>query len=177
MTGRGFAMFDTVLGSCGIAWADSGVVGIQLPGGDARATRARLRRRFPDAGETPPPTDVQRAIDGIVTLLRGERSDLSAVVLDMDAVPAFDRRVYEAARTIPPGATLSYGELASQLGDPEAAREVGRALARNPFAVVVPCHRVVAAGGKVGGFSAAGGVGTKLRLLAIEGGAGPLFDD
>jgi methylated-DNA-[protein]-cysteine S-methyltransferase len=116
-----------------------------------------------------PPLDVQRALDGIVALLLGEASDLSAVALDLDRVPPFHRRVYEVARTIPPGATLSYGEIALRLGAPGSARAVGQALGRNPFAIVVPCHRVLAAGGKVGGFSANGGIATKLRLLSIEG--------
>jgi O-6-methylguanine DNA methyltransferase len=128
-----------------------------------------------------PAPDVQSAIDGIVALVGGEASDLSAVALDMERVPPFDRRVYEVARTIPPGATHSYGEIAARLGAPGAARAVGQALGQNPFAIVVPCHRVLAAGGKPGGFSANGGITTKLRLLAIEGarpsGQLPLFDD
>jgi methylated-DNA-[protein]-cysteine S-methyltransferase len=104
--------------------------------------------------------------------------DLRAVALDMEGLPAFDRAVYVAAREIPPGATLTYGEIAKRIGEPAAARDVGVALARNPFAIVVPCHRVVAANGKLGGFSGAGGAGTKLKLLAIEGsaGGGPLFE-
>ena len=181
MTAHGFALFDTAIGRCGIAWGARGVVGVQLPEAREVETRARLLRRFPDAREAPPPPDVQRAIDGIVALLRGEASDLSAVALDMERVPPFDRRVYELARTIPPGATLSYGEIAARLGAPDAARAVGQALGRNPFALVVPCHRVLAAGGQLGGFSANGGVTTKLRLLAIEGAQPgrqlPLFDD
>jgi methylated-DNA-[protein]-cysteine S-methyltransferase len=87
----------------------------------------------------------------------------------MDAVPEFPRRVYEVARTIPPGGTLTYGEVAARLGDARLAREVGQALGRNPFAIIVPCHRVLAAGGMPGGFSASGGVATKMRLLSIEG--------
>jgi methylated-DNA-[protein]-cysteine S-methyltransferase len=111
---------------------------------------------------------VRRALEGIVALLRGEPGDLTEVTLDLDGVPPFHRRVYEVARGIPPGATLSYGEIAARLGSRGAARAVGQALGRNPFAIVVPCHRVLAAGGKVGGFSATGGVVTKLRLLSIE---------
>jgi methylated-DNA-[protein]-cysteine S-methyltransferase len=125
-------------------------------------------RRWPHAHQEPPPPAVQHAIDGIVALLAGEATDLAAVVLDMERVPAFNRRVYEVARTIAPGETLTYGDIAARLGDPGAAREVGQALGRNPFAVIVPCHRVVAAGGRTGGFSANGGVTTKLRLLEIE---------
>ena len=108
-------------------------------------------------------------IDGIAGLLRGEISDLSVVALDMTGVPQFDRRVYAIARTIPVGATLTYGDIAARLGDSSVAREVGQSLGQSPFPVIVPCHRVLAAGGKVGGFSAAGGVTTKLRMLDIEG--------
>jgi methylated-DNA-[protein]-cysteine S-methyltransferase len=180
MTGHGFALFDTAIGRCGIAWGGRGIVGVQLPEARELATRARVLQRFPDAREAPPPPDVQRALDGIVALLRGEASALEAVALDMDRVPAFHRRVYEVARTIAPGATLSYGDIAARLGAPGSARAVGQALGRNPFAIVVPCHRVLAAGGKVGGFSANGGITTKLRLLSIEGaranGQPALFD-
>jgi methylated-DNA-[protein]-cysteine S-methyltransferase len=167
----GYALFDTPLGRCGIAWGGGGILGVQLPEADERATRARMGRRWPGVPEAPPSPEARRAIDGIRALLAGERGDLADVPLDMDGVADFDRRVYEAARTIPAGATLTYGQVAARLGEPGAAREVGQALARNPFAIVVPCHRVVAAGGKTGGFSAGGGVGTKLRLLALEGAA------
>jgi len=169
MTAHGFALFDTVIGRCGIAWGGRGVVGVQLPEATELGTRARVLRRFPEAREAPPPPDVQRALDGIGALLRGEARDLSAVALDMGHVPPFHRRVYEIARTIPPGTTLSYGDLALRLGAPGTARAVGQALGRNPFAIIVPCHRVLAAGGRVGGFSANGGATTKLRLLALEG--------
>jgi methylated-DNA-[protein]-cysteine S-methyltransferase len=168
MTDRGFTLFDTRIGPCGIAWADRGVMAVQLPEGNEARTRARLLRRCPHAREATPPAHVQDAIEGIVSLLRGEARDLSTIVLDMDGLPAFDRRVYEVARTIVPGATLSYGEIAARLGTSGLAREVGQALGRNPFPIVVPCHRVLAAGGKVGGFSANGGITTKLRLLTIE---------
>ena len=139
-----------------------------------------MLQRFPAAGEATPPPEVQGVIDRIVALLRGEASDLSSIPLDMDQVPAFHRRVYEAARAIPPGMTLSYGDIAARAGAPGAARAVGQALGRNPFPIVVPCHRVLAAGGKIGGFSAQGGIATKRRMLAIEGarlnGAAPLVD-
>ncbi len=163
-----FALFDTAIGACGIAWGDRGILALQLAEGPAGKTRARLLRRFPHACEAAPPPAIQRALDAIVALLRGEPSDLSDIALDMERIAPFERRVYEIARSIPPGVTLSYGEIAARLGQPDA-REVGRALGRNPFPLVVPCHRVVAADGKFGGFSAAGGVATKLRLLAIEG--------
>jgi len=169
MTAHSLALFETAIAPCGIAWSERGVAGVQLPEGDESETRARLQRRFPEARETTPPPEVQRAIDGIVALLRGEMSDLSAVALDMEQVPPFHRQVYEIARTIPPGTTLTYGDIATRLGAPGAARGVGQALGQNPFTIIVPCHRVLAAGGKLGGFSAHGGLKTKLRLLAIEG--------
>lgn len=169
MTTLGFALFDTVIGRCGIVWGGRGVVGVQLPEARDGDTHARMLRRFPEATEAPPPAEIQRAVDAIVALLQGDTSDLSSIVLDMDRVPPFHRRVYGAARGISAGATCSYGEIADWIGAPGAARAVGQALGRNPFALVVPCHHVLAAGGKAGGFSAAGGVATKLRLLAIEG--------
>jgi methylated-DNA-[protein]-cysteine S-methyltransferase len=168
MTEQSFALFDTEIGPCGIAWGAHGVTGVQLPEASDARTRARLVRRYPHAREAPPPADGRRVIDGIVALLRGEASDLSAAVLDLDEVPEFDRRVYAVARDIAPGATLSYGEIAARLGERALARDVGQALGRNPFPLIVPCHRVLAAGGKAGGFSANGGVTTKLRLLTIE---------
>jgi len=163
------AVFETAIGSCGIAWGDAGVTGFQLPERDAATTRRRMSARFPEAVEAVPPSEVRRGIDAIVALLRGESVDLAFVPLDMEGIPEFHQRVYEVARTIPAGATLTYGELARRLGDPGAARAVGQALGRNPFAVIVPCHRVTAARGKTGGFSASGGRVTKLTLLAIEG--------
>jgi methylated-DNA-[protein]-cysteine S-methyltransferase len=181
MSGYSFATFETPIGRCGIVWGADGIVAVQLPESHEQATRARLCRRFPGASEASPSRDAQAAIDGIVGLLCGEASDLSAVALDMTHVLSFHRRVYEVARTIPVGSTLTYGDVAARLGDRGAARAVGQALGRNPFAIVVPCHRALAAGGKVGGFSANGGASTKLRLLAIEGaeaaGGPSLFDD
>jgi methylated-DNA-[protein]-cysteine S-methyltransferase len=163
-----FALFDTPIGRCGIVWSELGVSSLQLPEGRELATRARLARAFPDAQPGSPPPAVARAIAEIGALLTGKPSDLRSIELDMRALPPFHQRVYEAARAIPPGSTLSYGQLASQLGAPGSARAVGQALGRNPFAIIVPCHRVLAANGKVGGFSANGGITTKLRLLAIE---------
>jgi methylated-DNA-[protein]-cysteine S-methyltransferase len=168
MMEQGFTLFDTDIGPCGVAWGERGVIAVQLPEADAARTRARLARRCPDAREVPPPPEVQAAIEDIVALLSGEARDLSSVALDMGHLEEFDRRVYEIARSIPAGETLSYGEIATRLGGRELARDVGQALGRNPFPIVVPCHRVLAAGGKAGGFSANGGVTTKLRLLTIE---------
>ncbi|MBV8512241.1 MAG: methylated-DNA--[protein]-cysteine S-methyltransferase [Xanthobacteraceae bacterium] len=168
MTAAYFALFDTAIGVCGIAWTEHGVCGVQLPEPNAETARARLRRRVAGACEHPPIEMIQRTIDGIAALLAGRPSDLSAVVLDVTGIPPFHQRVYALTRRIPAGGTASYGEIATQLGEPGMARAVGEALGRNPFPLIVPCHRVLAAGGKFGGFSARGGVATKMRLLAIE---------
>jgi methylated-DNA-[protein]-cysteine S-methyltransferase len=180
MSAFGFALFDTAIGNCGVAWSERGIIGVQLPEGSECGTRSRVQRRFPAAREQVPPAPVRRVIGDIVALLAGERRELNDAVLDDEAVPGFHRRVYAAARTIPPGAVMSYGEIAKRLGDRTLAREVGEALGQNPFPIIVPCHRVMAAGGKMGGFSAPGGVRTKLRLLSIEGaqpGGPTLFAD
>ena len=162
------ALFETALGTASIAWSERGVVGVQLPEADVSSLRTRLRRQFPNSSEAPPQPEIQRAIDAMTALLRGESRDLDDVALDVTHVPPFDRQVYEIARTIPPGKTLTYGQIATALGDVHLARDVGQALAHNPFPLVVPCHRVLAAGGKLGGFSARGGVTTKQRLLTLE---------
>jgi methylated-DNA-[protein]-cysteine S-methyltransferase len=169
MTELGFALFDTPIDCCGIVWNGRGIAGVQLPETDRRAVRNRILRRFPGACEAVPPADVLRVVDDIAALLNGEPRDLGYAKIDTAALPDFHRRVYDVARTIPAGATLSYGEIAERLGDRLLAREVGEALGQNPFPIIVPCHRVLAAGGKMGGFSARGGVRTKLRLLSIEG--------
>jgi methylated-DNA-[protein]-cysteine S-methyltransferase len=179
MMKRSFSIFDTALGACGIVWSERGIAGVQVHDGSERATRAGVLRRFPGAQEAPPPASVQRAIDGIVALLRGERRDLNDVAVDDENLPAFNRKVYDITRAIPPGATLTYGEIAERLGDKLLARDVGQALGQNPVPLIVPCHRVLAASGKTGGFSAPGGVASKLRLLTIEGaqpGGRTLFD-
>ena len=173
-----FTRFDTAIGRCAIAWNVRGIVGLQLPERDDDAMRARLLRRHPGASEAAPPEAVVRAIEGIIAVVAGEPRDLADVVLDLSGVPEFNRRVYAVARTIKPGATLTYGGIAAQLGEPDA-RGVGEAMGQNPCPIIVPCHRVVAAGGKTGGFSAPGGAATKRRLLAIEGAsaeAPTLFD-
>ena len=165
----GLTLFDTAVGRCGIAWGPKGIVALQLPEATPESTLARLLRACPEARESEPPETVRAAIEAIVALLQGEPRDLIGIALDLERVPNFHRRVYQVAQTIPPGETLSYGEVARRLGDPGAAQAVGQALGRNPFAIIVPCHRVVAAGGKIGGFSANGGAVTKRRILAIEG--------
>ncbi|HEY1503885.1 MAG TPA: methylated-DNA--[protein]-cysteine S-methyltransferase [Stellaceae bacterium] len=175
-----YALFDTPLGRCGIAWNAHGITGLQLPEASDTATRAKLLDKLGAAEPASPPAEVQRAIDGINELLRGKPSDLAAVPLDMSGVPPFHRRVYDAVRAIPPGASLSYGEVAAKAEAPGAARAVGQAMRRNPFSILVPCHRVFGAGGKIGGYSAHGGLATKLRLLSMEAaaaeGAAALFE-
>jgi len=169
MTAKNFAMFDTPIGRCGIAWGPRGINAVQLPMPSEDKTRARIRQVHGDIAEASPPAEVQAAIDGMVELLAGKPNDLADVVLDLDGIPEFNRGVYDIARTIPPGKTLTYGDIAKRLGGVELSRDVGQALGRNPCPIVVPCHRVLAAGGKPGGFSANGGVTTKLKMLEIEG--------
>ena len=169
MSDSGLALFDTPIGACGVAWRPGGLAGLQLPeaaGGDGLA---RLRRRFPDLSPAPLPPWVEDVVTAIRALLAGSPEDLSAVPLDFTGLGAFEASVLQAAREIPPGQTSTYGELAARLGDPGQARAVGQALGRNPWPMVVPCHRVTGAAGRTGGFSAPGGARTKLRLLEIEG--------
>lgn len=181
---RCFAVFDTALGECAIAWADdagAGILGSQLPDQDVQALRALMQRRFPGACEAAPPEPVKQAMHLVQRLLAGELTDhreLLAVPLDDIAVPAFDRQVLALTRQIPVGQTRTYGELASALGQPGAARAVGAAEGHNPFAPIVPCHRVMGAGGAPTGFSAPGGLQTKRKLLLIEArAAGQLAGD
>jgi methylated-DNA-[protein]-cysteine S-methyltransferase len=166
-----YTLFETAIGIAGLAWNECGLVGVHLPERDAEKARRSLQRRFPDATEADAPGELAPVIDGIGALMRGEKADLSAAPLDIGRVPAFHAQVYEIARRIPAGETLTYGEIAVRLGDRLLARDVGAALGQNPWPIVVPCHRVTAAGGKLGGFSAPGGARTKLKLLAIEGAA------
>jgi len=163
-----YSFFQTAIGTCGIAWSADGIAGVSLPEDEEDRLRSRFIARYPKAKECAPPPGVARTIERIQALLRGESDDLSDILLDEAEVPGFNKRVYDVARRISPGATRTYGEIARELGDPLLAREVGRALGRNPFPIIVPCHRVLAANGKTGGFSATGGVQTKFRMLAIE---------
>ena len=169
------ALFDTAIGRCGIAWSEAAIAGVQLPEGHELETRARLARRFAEARVEVPAAHAQRAIDDIIALLRGEPRDLLDLALDFTGVPEFHQRAYEVARTSLPGQTITYGEIATRLRAVGSARAIGQAMGRNPFPIIVPCHRVLAAGGKLGGFSAHGGGATKQRMLAIECGNGPLF--
>jgi methylated-DNA-[protein]-cysteine S-methyltransferase len=169
MAGRGYTIFDTMIGRCGIAWDDSGVIGVQLPEAREIETRRRLFRLYPEARELRPPLNVELAIEGIVALLRGKAADLSEVMLDMTGIPAFHARVYQFTRTIPRGETRTYGEVAAGLRASGAVHSVARAISRNPFIIVVPCHRVLEAGGYADRISPDGGTISKRRLLSIEG--------
>lgn len=167
----GYAIFETALGWMGVAWNDAGVVAVQLPEADRGATERRLSERAGAAAAEAArrPAWVGRLAARLERHARGEPQSFDDVPLDTRAVPPFHAEVYRAARAIPIGITRTYGELARELGKPGAARAVGQAMAKNPFPVVVPCHRVTAAGGRPGGFSAYGGLVTKDRLLAVEG--------
>lgn len=165
------AVRPTALGSIAVVWGDHGIVRTWFHAGTPEHARSQIGRAFPEATEVAAPSPgVADVLDDVAALLEGQPHDLRAAELDMRAIPEFDRRVYEVTRTIPPGSTMTYGAIASALGEaPMRARDVGIALARNPFAPIVPCHRVVAAKGRLGGYSAPGGATTKRRLLEIEG--------
>ena len=164
-------VFDTAIGPCGVAWTARGLVGVQLPEKDRAATERRLAAKAASAGAAVPPPWVAALVADIKRYLDGAPVDFSAVAVDLDGLDPFRRKLYESMRALAWGHTTTYGELARQLGstDWEGAREVGEAMGRNPVPVVIPCHRVLAAGGKLGGFSAPGGAATKAKLLALEG--------
>lgn len=165
-----FAIFDTAIGPCGIAWGVHGIVGVQLPEATEARTRSRLQKRFRNAREALSPPKIAAVIENIVSLLKGVKADFSGAPLDIKILPEFNRRVYEVTSAIPPGETMTYGEIAAKLGEePQAARDIGKALGENPIPLIIPCHRVLAANSKPGGYSGSGGVKTKLRLLTIEG--------
>lgn len=167
---QGFAIFDTAIDPCGIVWGDHGIVGVQLPEATEARTRNRLQKRFRNACEASPPPKIAAVIENIVSLLDGAKTDFSSTPIDIKTLPEFNRRVYEVTSSIPSGATMTYGEIAAKLGEePQVARDVGQALGENPVPLIIPCHRVLAANGKPGGYSGSGGVKTKLRLLTIEG--------
>lgn len=165
-----FLIFDTDGGPCGIAWTTAGVVRFQLPGDDAATTRHLLLRHLPEAEADDPPPAIAETVEAVKRYFAGEQADFSKVPLDLAGQSEFFRAIYDAARQVPWGETTTYGTIARDLGaGPEMAREVGQAMAKNPVALIIPCHRVLAAGGKVGGFSAPGGASSKLKMLALEG--------
>ena len=174
MAARGYSVFDTMIGRCGIAWGDSGILGVQLPEAREIETRRRMLRQYPDARELRPPLDVEIAIEGIAAMLRGEAADLSDIILDMTGIHAFDVRVYDVTRTIPRGETRTYGEIAAKLRASGAVHSVAQAIARNPFMILGPCHRVLEAGSYADRISPNGGAISKRRLLSIEGARGTI---
>lgn len=180
MDGHGYTTFDTSVGRCGIAWSPAGITGVQLPEAREIDTRRRLLQQFPDARELRPPVDVDVAIEGIVAALRGQVSDITDVPLDTQGLPPFNCRVYDAVRLIPRGETRTQAEIAARLGASGAVYSVGQAISRNPFAILVPCHRALATAGQTGGFVGNGGIVSRSRLLSIEGALGgrptSLFD-
>lgn len=165
-----YRVFDTAQGPCGLAWNDAGISRLQLPARDAAATERSLLRRLPDAVPGTPPSAVADSIAAIRRYFDGEHVEFGDASLDLEDQSEFFRQVYTAARRVGWGCTTTYGALAKELGGGwEAAREIGQAMAKNPVALIIPCHRVLAAGGKVGGFSAPGGAATKVKMLALEG--------
>jgi methylated-DNA-[protein]-cysteine S-methyltransferase len=165
-----YLIFETASGFCGIAWNNVGITRFQLPSRNAATTERILRRRVPGAETGAPTPYVAEAVAAVQRYFEGEETDFSSFKLDLSGQDALFQRIYAAARQVGWGRTTTYGALAKQLGlGPEAARDVGQAMANNPVALIVPCHRVLAAGGKLGGFSAPGGSSTKARMLALEG--------
>jgi methylated-DNA-[protein]-cysteine S-methyltransferase len=175
MTGKTcFMIFDTEAGPCGIAWTAEGVVRFQLPGDDAATTRRRLLRRLPEPDDAEerrePPPEIAATVAAAQRYFAGEKVDFQTVPLDLSGESDVFRAIYDAARRLGWGDTTTYGALAREIGaGPEAARDVGQAMAKNPVALIIPCHRVLAAGGRIGGFSAPGGSASKAKMLALEG--------
>jgi methylated-DNA-[protein]-cysteine S-methyltransferase len=170
---QGFHCFATALGLCAVAWSPRGLTRVLLPMVEGGDLASKLARRFPEALEQDPPPQVASAVAGIQALLSGDKRDLREIELDEAGVPEFNLQVYAIARAIPPGQTLTYGDIARRIGEVSLSRAVGQALGANPWPIVVPCHRILAAGGRKGGFSAPGGADTKLRMLQIEGALAP----
>jgi methylated-DNA-[protein]-cysteine S-methyltransferase len=164
-------LFDSAFGRCGVAWSARGLAGVQLPEKDAAATERRLAAKCRSAGPAQPPTAIVKLIDDVKRYLAGDRVDFSAVPVDFEACDEFRRKIYLALQQVGFGRTTTYGDLARAAGgaDWESVREVGEAMGTNPAPLVIPCHRCLAAGGKLGGFSAYGGASTKRKLLALEG--------
>jgi methylated-DNA-[protein]-cysteine S-methyltransferase len=165
-----YFIFETAGGFCGIAWNNVGITRFQLPTRSPAATERVLLRRVPGAKPGTPTPEVAEAVAAVKRYFEGEETDFSGVQLDLGEQDPFFERIYTAARRVGWGHTTTYGALAKELGaGPEAARDVGQAMAKNPVALIIPCHRVLAAGGKIGGFSAPGGSSAKIRMLKLEG--------
>ena len=168
MESAGVTIFATEIGPCGIAWRGQKIVGVEIGDADEKETRYRLGERFPGATDTKVPDFVTYAVEGVRALLAGVDVDFSGTPLALDTQPDLNRQVYEIILELKAGETTTYGAIARRIGDVSLSQAVGYALGKNPFPIIVPCHRVLGANGKVGGFSAAGGTATKLKLLNIE---------
>ncbi|MFD1198387.1 methylated-DNA--[protein]-cysteine S-methyltransferase [Brucella gallinifaecis] len=175
MTSTGITLFDTVIGPCGIAWRADKIIGMEIGDADESETRYRLQSRFADLqissatdDASDAPDYVSEAISKVHMLLTGGNPDFSQTPLALDQVPDLNRQVYEILLQLKAGETITYGAIARRLGNIGLSQAVGYALGKNPFPIIVPCHRVIGSNGKLGGFSAAGGTATKLRLLNIE---------
>jgi methylated-DNA-[protein]-cysteine S-methyltransferase len=165
-----YHVFETAMGFCAIAWSDAGVARFQLPTKSAGAADRSMRRRALGAEPAAPPEDIAAVVAAAKRYFDGEETDFSHVRLDLEGEDAFFTQIYAALRRVGWGDTTSYGTLAKEIGaGREAARDVGQAMARNPAPLIIPCHRVLAAGGRIGGFSAPGGSRTKMRMLELEG--------
>ena len=165
-----YLIFETAGGFCGIAWSSIGITRFQLPTRSPEATTRILLRRLPGAEAGTPTPSVSEAIATVKRYFEGEETDFSGVRIDLGEQDAFFKQIYAAARRVGWGRTTTYGALAKEIdAGPEAARDVGQAMAKNPVPLIIPCHRVLAAGGKVGGFSAPGGSAAKIRMLELEG--------
>jgi methylated-DNA-[protein]-cysteine S-methyltransferase len=165
-----YLVFEVAGGFCGVAWSSAGVARFILPARSTQAVERSLLRRLPDARPGAAPTDVQAAVEAVKRYFEGAKVDFSGVRLDLGAQDELFGRIYAATRQVGWGQTTTYGALAKALGaGPEVAKDVGQAMAKNPVPLIIPCHRVLAAGGKIGGFSAPGGAAAKARMLALEG--------
>jgi methylated-DNA-[protein]-cysteine S-methyltransferase len=169
-TTQRYLVFETASGFCGIAWNSVGITCLQLPTKSASTAERMLRRRAPGAEPGAPTPAAAEAVAAVKRYFAGEETDFSGFELDLGEQEAFFEQIYAAARRVGWGHTTTYGALTKELGaGPEAARDVGQAMARNPVPLIIPCHRVLAAGGKIGGFSAPGGSAAKIRMLELEG--------
>jgi len=169
MSGESYSLFQTILGACAIVWRDAMIVLIKLPSNAPRETRRHVLADFTDAKEASPPPAIAATIEKIECAISGAPTDFSGAPIDQSGFADFQSRIYRITQSIASGSTLTYGEVAARAGDPGAAQAVGQCLGANPFPVVIPCHRVIGADGKMIGFSASGGVETKKKLLEIEG--------
>lgn len=169
-TAQHYLVFETVSGFCGMAWSSAGITCFRLPTKTAEAAERLLLRKIPDAEPGTPFGQVSEAVAAVKRYFQGEKTDFSGLALDLGAQDPFFRQIYDALRAVEWGHTTTYGALAKELGaGPEAARDVGQAMAKNPVPLIIPCHRVLAAGGKIGGFSAPGGSVAKAHMLELEG--------